>query len=76
MDKMTKFSNDLRKLLIDKVSNHELDLPVENIKHTLLTFEEVDGVLRYFIDNDIVNKLTKDDINEIESLWQTFYKKD
>jgi cytochrome c oxidase assembly protein Cox11 len=42
----------------------------------LLTFEKVDGELRYFIDNDIVNKLTKDDINEIESLWQTFYKKE
>ena len=56
---MTKFSNDLRKLLIDKISNHELDLPVEKIKHTLLTFEKVDGELRYFIDNDIVNKLTK-----------------
>jgi hypothetical protein len=75
MDKMATFSNNLRKLLTDKVSKHELDLPVEKIKHTLLTFEEVGGELRYFIDNDIVNKLTKDDIKEIESLWNSFYKK-
>ncbi|MGD0756287.1 MAG: hypothetical protein ABR927_14640 [Bacteroidales bacterium] len=75
MDKMTRFSNNLRKLLIDKVSNHELDLPVEKIKRTLLTFGKVVDELRYFIDNDIVNKLTKDDIKEIESLWNSFYKK-
>jgi hypothetical protein len=75
MDKMARFSNNLRKLLIDKIKNHELDLPVEKIKHTLLTFEKVDGELRYFIDNDIVNKLTKDDIKEIELLWNSFYKK-
>lgn len=73
MDKMKEFSNDFRKLLLKKQKSKNIDLSEERIRQTRLVFEEVGGKLRYHIDKDIVDKLSKEDINEIEALWNSYF---
>jgi len=72
---MSKFGTEVRKLLMKKINGKKLDIPIEKVKHTTLTFEMINNELRYFIDTDILDKLSKSDINEIESLWQSFNNK-
>lgn len=74
MDNMSKFSSELRKLLIKKIKTQKLDIQIDKVRHTRLNFEIVNDRLRYFIDTEILDKLSKDDINEIESLWESINK--
>lgn len=71
MNKMSKFSSELRKLLIDKIKSQKLDIPLDKVNHTTLNFEIVNDQLRYYIDTEILDQLSKDDITEIESLWNS-----
>jgi len=71
MDKMSKFGSEFRNLLVEKINNKELDIPIEKARHTSLNFELVDNELRYYIDTEILDKLCEKDLKEIESLWQS-----
>lgn len=68
---MSKFGTEVRKLLVKKIKNKKLEIPVEKARHTTLTFKMVNNELRYFIDTEILDKLSTTDKNEIESLWQS-----
>jgi hypothetical protein len=72
MDKMSKFGSELRKLLIYKIKTQKLNIPIDKVKHTRLNFQIVNEKLKYFIDSEIVDQLSKEDIKEIESLWNSF----
>ncbi len=66
---MTTFGNNLRQLLLSKIKDQKIDLTKEQILNIRLTFEKVNGEMRYFIDEEILNKLPTDILNEIEELW-------
>lgn len=72
---MSKFGIEVRKLLIEKIKSKKLEIPIEKAIHTTLTFKMVKEELRYFIDIEILDKLSKADLNEIESLWQSLDNK-
>jgi hypothetical protein len=75
MDKMSKFGTEVRKILVNKIKSKKLEITIEKARHTTLTFEMVNDELRYFIETEILDKLSKADLSEIDSLWQSFKNK-
>lgn len=65
-----KFSKEIRKFLLEKRKEKKLDLTESEILNTRLSFQEIDGELRYFIDENIVNILPKELIDKIEAIWE------
>lgn len=69
MDKMTKFANDFRQLLVQKIKDKKIDLPIAKVLKPQLVFQEVDGEMRYFIDPEIIDNIPDEIMEEIETLW-------
>jgi len=66
---MESFGNELRKLLLEKIKLKKVNLSEARIRNLKLVYQEVDGNMRYFLDQGIIDELSTEDRNEIEELW-------
>ena len=73
MNKKEIFIRDFHELLLQKIDDKKINLSKEKANNTGLVFSEVNGQIRYFIDNEILNELSEDIVAEIENLWNSNY---
>ena len=68
--RMTIFITKVRDYLYDKVENREIDVTNNQVTHLKSIFEDNnDGVLRYYLDEHIVDALPHPVIDAIEKIW-------
>jgi hypothetical protein len=70
MENMKPFINDVKNLLLEKIEDKELDILSSRIMSTgIFSFDYEQGELRYYIEEDIVDKLSPELIKQINSIW-------
>lgn len=68
-DKLSRFSREMRSLIIEKINNKEINLPTKIVEALPNRYDDVNGELRYFINADIFDKIPDSILDEIEVLW-------
>ncbi len=68
--KMETFPSELKLLLFQKINNEELILEFSDVDSMRVHFQDVGQGLRYFLPENIVDKLPENIIDEIEALWK------
>lgn len=73
MTQIDKFGRDLRKLFKQRFKEGKLDIEVFRriFDKKMVTYQEVDGELCYYLEPGIVDKISDEIKDEIDALWSS-----